>query len=154
MNEIVLFFAENLPLFWLAVMIFCLIVEGLSQALTTIWFACGSLVMIFISFLPISFIWQLLVFMILSSLLLVFTRPFAVKKLHVKATPLNSDSLAGQKAVVVKDISEFNRGEIKINGVIWTAKSEDGSSLSEGQKCIIAGIEGATAIVKPDSENN
>ena len=40
------------------------------------------------------------------------------------------------------------RGEIKINGNIWSAKSEDSSLISENSQCEILRIEGVTAIVR------
>ena len=140
---------NKLPWFWLVVTVVCIIIEGISMGtLTSIWFGCGAFIMIFISFLPIPFRWQLLLFAVLSLLLLIFTRPFAVKKLKVKKTPTNSDSLIGKKVLVTEKITELEKGAVKVNGVIWSARSEDNSEIAKGSECSVAKIEGATLIVK------
>ena len=42
-----MFILNNLPWFWLIVVVLCIVIESLSMALTTIWFACGAFAMIF-----------------------------------------------------------------------------------------------------------
>ncbi|HBG36748.1 MAG TPA: hypothetical protein DDW88_06755, partial [Treponema sp.] len=49
--------------------------------------------------------------------------------------------------LVVKTITKHDKGEIKINGTIWSAKTEDDAELAEGSECEIVAIQGATAIV-------
>jgi membrane protein implicated in regulation of membrane protease activity len=56
--------------------------------------------------------------------------------------------LAGKHALVTKKITEFDSGEVKLNGQIWTARSEDGSTLDEGSKCEVVRIEGVQAVVR------
>ncbi|MBQ6782183.1 MAG: NfeD family protein [Treponema sp.] len=140
---------NNLPWFWLGVTVLCIIIEGISLGtLTSIWFGCGAFVMIFLSFLPIPFRFQLLIFVVTSLVLLIFTRPFAVKKLKVKKTPTNSDSLIGKKVLVTEKITELQKGTVKVNGVIWSAKSEDNTPIEKGAECIVTAIEGVTLAVK------
>ena len=74
---------EYLPWFWLFLMILFTAIEVATFGLTTIWFALGALVMLLLSPLPIPFLWQIFVFLIISAVLLIFTRPIAVKKLKV-----------------------------------------------------------------------
>jgi len=121
------------------------------MGLTTIWFAIGALVTIFISFLPIPFEFQFLIFLAISGALLFFTRPIAIKKFKTGKVKTNVDSLAGKNALVIKQITEFDSGEVKVSGQIWTARQEEGSTLTlvEGVKCEIVRIEGAHAIVRP-----
>ena len=140
---------NNLPWFWLGVTVLCIIIEGISLGtLTSIWFGCGAFVMIFLSFLPIPFRFQLLIFVVTSLVLLIFTRPFAVKKLKVKKTPTNSDSLIGKKVLVTEKITELQKGTVKVNGVIWSAKSEDNTPIEKVAECIVTAIEGVTLAVK------
>jgi membrane protein implicated in regulation of membrane protease activity len=49
----------------------------------------------------------------------------------------------------MKTVTEFDRGEVKINGSIWSAKPDDGSTLPEGTKCEVVRIEGVQVIVRP-----
>ena len=142
------FIHAHLPWFWLAITILCVVIEVFTFTLTTIWFAFGACVLIFVSFAPIPFKWQLLLFLLISLLLLIFTRPFALKKLKIKKIPTNSDSLVGKKVLVTEKITEFQKGSVKLNGVVWSAKSEDGTVIEKGSECVVTSIEGATALVK------
>lgn len=140
---------DNLPWFWLAVAILCTVIEAFTFGLATIWFAIGAVVMIFLSFAPIPFPWQILIFLVMSSLLLIFSRPLAIKKLKVGKEKTNTDGLIGKNALVVKEITHFDKGEVKIHGVIWSAMATDEGKIPEGCECIIESIEGATLKVRP-----
>ena len=142
------FILQNISWFWLALVVIFTLIEVFTMGLTTLWFALGAAIMIFLGRLPIPFAVQILIFLILSTVLLFLTRPVLIKKMKIGTEKTNSDGLIGKKALVVKQITEFEKGEIKINGNIWSAKSEDSSSISENSQCEILRIEGVTAIVK------
>lgn len=139
---------QNASWFWLALVVLFTVIELFTMGLTTIWFALGSVIMIFLCKINISLGFQILIFLIISSLLLFFTRPFALKKLHIWKEKTNVDSLQGKKAIVVKTITEFEKGEIKIDGNIWSAKSINGSTIETNSECSIVKIEGVTAFVE------
>ena len=133
---------------WVALVLIFSVIEGLTMGLTTIWFALSALIMVFLSFLPIPVEYQILIFLALSAVFLFFTRPIAVKKFKTGKVKTNVDSLIGLHALVTKKITEFDRGEVKLNGQIWSAKAEDNATLEEGTKCEVVRIEGVQAIVK------
>ena len=135
---------------WLGLTILFAIIEAFTLGLTTIWFAIGALITIFISFLPIAFEFQFLIFLAISGALLFFTRPLAIKKFKTGRVKTNVDSLIGKIALVIKQITEFDSGEVKISGQIWTARLDESSNLTlaEGTKCEVVRIEGAHAIVR------
>ncbi|MCL2800941.1 MAG: NfeD family protein [Treponema sp.] len=133
---------------WLGLTILFAIIEGVTLGLKTIWFALAALVMIFISFLPIPFVFQVMIFLAISTVLLIFTRPIAIKKFKMGIVKTNVDSLVGQAALVTKEITEFDRGEVKLSGQIWSAKTEGSAVLKEGTKCEVIRIEGVQAIVR------
>jgi len=139
---------NNLPWFWLIVVVLCIVIESLTLALTTIWFACGAFAMIFLSLAPIPFKWQLFIFVAISLALLIFTRPLAAKKL-AKKMPTNADSLIGKKVLVVQRMTEFDKGAVKAGGIVWTARSESGETIEKGAECKIVRLEGNTAVVVP-----
>ncbi len=138
---------DYLPWFWLFVMILFTAIEVVTFGLTTIWFALGALVMLFLSPLPIPFLWQVLLFLIISSVLLIFTRPIAVNKLKVGREKTNADSLIGEKALVIKEITEFEKGLVKVHGMEWSAQSIDGKPMAKDEICIVERIEGVTVLV-------
>ena len=133
---------------WVALVIIFAVIEGLTMGLTTIWFALSALIMVFLSFLPIPVVYQILIFLALSAVFLFFTRPIAIKKFKTGKEKTNIDSLIGKHALVTKKIAEFDRGEVKLNGQIWSARTEDNSTLEEGTKCEVVKIEGVMAVVK------
>lgn len=139
---------EYLPWFWLGLVVLFTLIEVFTFGLTTVWFALGALVMVFLSLLPIPAVWQLLLFLGISSVLLIFTRPIAVKKLKVGREKTNADTLVGVKALVVKDITEFEKGLVKVHGMEWSACSVDGVPLVQDSVCIIERIEGVTLFVR------
>ena len=139
---------------WVALTVILAIIEVFTLGLTTIWFALAALVMVFLSFLPIPIVFQILIFLAISAVLLIFTRPVALKKFRTGREKTNVDSLIGKYALVTKKIGEFDNGEVKLNGQIWSARSENGSELNEGTKCEVVRIEGVHAIVRIPNESS
>lgn len=134
---------------WLGILIICLIIEALTMSLTTIWGAISALPMIFIAKTPLPFQWQLLIFVILTVVLIIFTRPFAEKKLKSKDSKTNLDVMIGEEVIVTKKISNFEKGEVKAkNGVIWSATTNNSSSVEENTVCKILDIKGNTLIIE------
>ena len=148
MESIVSVLRDNLPWVWVAVTIICVVIESLTLSLTTIWFGISSFVLVFLAFTPIPFGAQLFIFVALSLVLLIFTRPVVKKKLNKKQIATNYERIIGQIAVVTKKITAFDKGSVKINGMEWTAAVKEDITLEKGSKCIIEEIAGVTAYVK------
>lgn len=148
MDGIITVLGNNLPWVWVAITVICIVIETMTFALTTIWFAISAFVMVFLAFTPIPFPVQLLIFVALSMILLIFTRPVLQKKLDQKKIATNYERIIGQIAVVTKKITALDKGAIKINGMEWTAAIKEDNVLEEGSKCVIEEIAGVTAFVK------
>ncbi len=143
------FIISNLPWFWLGVLIACILIEAFTMALTTVWGGIAAIPLIFIARTGLPFKWQLLIFAVITVALIVFTRPFAVKKLGIGKNKTNVNTLVGEEVQVTKSITQFQHGEAKAkNGVIWSATSEDSSEITKGTICTIAAVEGNTLILK------
>jgi membrane protein implicated in regulation of membrane protease activity len=139
---------NNMQFVWLGIAVIMFIIEAATMGLTTIWFALGALISMVLAFLNLPLVWQILLFLIASSILLIFTRPVAVDKLKIGSIKTNADSLVGRKALVVKEISADEKGQVKINGQIWTAAASDGGSIKENSTVLIEKIEGVTLFVR------
>ncbi|MBP5442345.1 MAG: NfeD family protein [Treponema sp.] len=148
MDGIISVLKNNIPWVWVAVTIICVIIESLTLSLTTIWFGISAFVMVFLAFTPLPFSAQLFIFVVLATVLLLFTRPVVKKKLNQKKIATNYERVIGQIAVVTKKITALDKGSIKINGMEWTAATKGEGSLEEGSKCIVEEIAGVTAYVK------
>ena len=148
MDSIISVIRDNLPWFWVAVTIICVVIESLTLALTTIWFGISAFVLVFLAFTPLPFVAQVFIFVALALVLLIFTRPVVKKKLSQKQIATNYERVIGQIAVVTKKITALDKGAIKINGMEWTAAVKEDLVLERGSKCIIEEIAGVTAYVK------
>lgn len=129
-------------------MVVCLIFEAVTFTLSTVWAAVSALLMIFLSRTALPLRWQFLIFFLITIILMIFTRPFAVKKLRLGRVTTNVNSLDGQEVLVVKKISKFEKGEVKAaNGVVWTAIGEGSEEIPKGKVCVVSRVEGNTLVV-------
>lgn len=92
---------------------------------------------------------QILVFILVSALCFVFTRPFFKKIIKVNKQPTNVDRLVGQEGVATDDIENIEcRGKVFISGLTWSARSETGELIPQGAVVTVKKIEGATLVVE------
>ena len=140
---------DNYLIFWLITFIVLLVCELVSSALVSIWFCGGALVAIVANLLSAPFLIQLIIFIVVSAVLLIITRPLAKKILKKDTLKTNVSSLIGKKAVVTKEIDNTECiGEINVNGQIWSARSFDDEIIKESSNVVIEDIQGVKAIVK------
>lgn len=135
---------------WVGILAASIILEAVTMGLVSIWAAIASVPLIFLARTSMPLKWQILIFIFLTTALAVFTRPFVVKFLKSgKQGKENINSLDGQTVLCISSIDEFKFGEVKTkNGVVWTAKSEDGNSIPADSICIVSRVEGNTLVVK------
>jgi membrane protein implicated in regulation of membrane protease activity len=148
------FIMSNLFWFWLAVFVIMVIIEAMTIALVSIWCGISALIMIFLSRTEMPFKWQLLIFLLISVVLMLFTRPFFVKKLKLGKNKMNTESIEGTKMKVIEPISQFQKGTVKAqNGVVWNAESTDEEPLASGDICIVKSVKGNTLVVQKVKED-
>lgn len=136
---------------WLGLLIVLLAIEGATVSLTSIWFAAGSLVAFVFALFGAPLWTQITVFLITSIVLVIFTRPVAVKYLKVGKNKTNLDLIIGQKAIVVMDITEFTTGQVKVKGQIWSAVCRERDFVPKDTEVTIKAIEGVKLIVSPEA---
>ncbi len=139
---------------WLLLAALFIVIEIISLGLTTIWFAGGAFVAALAGLAGVSLTIQIALFLIVSIILLVLTRPVAVKYLDSKTQKTNSEALIGQKAVVLQTIDNLKtEGQVKVNGMEWTARAKtDEMVIPEGEVVTILEIQGVKLIVEPVSQ--
>ena len=86
---------ERELIFWLVLLVVLLVIEMATLGLTTIWFAGGAAAAFVASILGAGLVVQIVVFLAVSILLLVFTRPFAAKYINKNRVRTNVDRLLG-----------------------------------------------------------
>ena len=140
----------NYPVMWLIIFVLLILFEIATLGLTTVWFAMGALVAFFTSVFDANIYVQLTVFVLVSALLLMTTRPLFKGLVNKKTIKTNTDNLIGAIAEVTAPIDNLKAcGAAKINGVEWTARSADQDVKFEvGEFVKIKEISGVKLIVE------
>jgi len=134
---------------WLIVAVILAVVEGATLNLTTIWFALGALAAWLATFLNFSWGFQIGVFVVVSGILLVFTKPLVKKYLKIGSVKTNAEEVLGKDAIVIEEIDNINsKGKVKVKGQIWTARSDDSQIIKIDSIVKVLRIEGVKLIVK------
>ena len=99
-------------------------------------------------------IWlQVLTFLVVSAIALTALRPLVRKYLTPKLTATNIDSVIGSVGMVTATIDNIGAtGQVKLNGMEWTARSTSGDPIPEGTLVRVDKIEGVKAFVTPVKE--
>lgn len=139
------------PIIWLGILAVLLVIEGLTTALTTIWFAGGALAAAIAAGVGMGIVPQLLLFFCVSLVLLIFTRPAAMKLMNKNTEKTNVDSLLGKTAVVIQEINDLAQtGQVRINDIEWMARtSDDSARIPVGTVVVIKAVRGVKLIVEP-----
>ena len=138
------------PIIWLGVLAVLLVIEGLTTALTTIWFVGGALAAAIAAGIGMGIVPQLLLFFCVSLVLLFFTRPAALKLMRKDTEKTNVEGLLGKKAVVIQKINNLAQtGQVRINDIEWMARtSDDSMTIPVGTVVVIKEIRGVKLIVE------
>lgn len=139
---------------WMLWLILCgvfLIAEIFTVSFLLFWPGIGAFLAFITSLITDKFIIQLAVFVISTVLMLIFTKPI-IKKLfrNKEETKMNKNSLIGKTGIVVKDINTIEaKGQVKVNGELWSAFSSDPREvIKKDSTVIVEEIEGVKLKVK------
>lgn len=134
---------------WLVALIIFAVVEIASVQLVAVWFCFGSLGGIVAALLRLELGWQVTIFLIISIILIIFTRPFVKRFLMPRTVKTNYDRNIGMEGIVLEDIDNIqNKGSVKVGGQIWTAKSNDGELIKAEEVVKVIEISGVKLIVE------
>ena len=143
--------AGMISLGWLILLGILLIIEIITLGLTTIWFAGGALIAFLVAILGGAVWLQVVVFLAVSILLLLFTRPIAMKYMNKNVQKTNVDSLKGEKAVVIQTIDNLKgTGQVVTRGMEWSAKAREDKIIKEGTVVKVITVEGVKAVVEEE----
>lgn len=136
------------PFVWLAVAVIMAVVEIVSLSLITAWFVVGALVSFVANLLGADVVVQMVVFLVVSLLCLIFLRPVFMK--YRKSGEAHEPTLVGQTALVCEEIdNERLVGRVETsNRMTWVARSADGSVISVGETVVVVDRESVKLIVE------
>lgn len=143
--------AGTISIIWLVILAVLLGIEIATLGLTTIWFAGGALIAFLVSLLGGPLWLQITLFLTVSVVLLMFTRPLAVRYMNRDVQKTNVDSIPGKTGIVVQKINNLQaEGSVTVNGMEWTARSKTGEVIEEGTVVKVFGVEGVKLIVEEE----
>lgn len=133
---------------WIIVAVIAGAVEIVSAGFWFLWLALSALLVaagVSVKLLA-SLELQLLIFALLTLVFIIFTRPLVLKFIKTNDTISNVNALIGQHGVVTAEIAPMQYGQVKVNGEIWTAASEE--TILPDNRIQVIGIDGVKLVVK------
>ena len=143
----------SMTILWIAAIVVLLIIEGATSGLVTIWFAIGAVAALLVALVDAPVWLQVLVFLAVSFVTLIFTRPLAQRHLNSKTQPTNADRLIGRECIVTETIDNIaGTGAVSVGGQTWTARSVSDAPIQPNARAVVRRIEGVKLIVEVDRE--
>ena len=135
---------------WLIAAGVFIIGEIITVGFLLFWLSIASLIAMIASFFTSNVIIQMTVFVISSGLLIFATKPLVKKLAKKDSVSTNVYSIIGKTAIVIEDIDwASGTGQIKCEGEVWSAKTDEQIDIPTGSEVEIVSIEGVKAYVKP-----
>ena len=145
---------EREAIIWLVLFVILLIVELLTVGLTSIWFAGGALVALIMELLGANLFWQIGAFILVSFLLLYFTRPFVVKYVNAHHEKTNYEQAVGKIVRITERVDNLAQtGKGILDGMEWTVRTVGKEVLEKGDLAKVIRISGVKLIVEPQKED-
>ncbi len=139
----------NMYVVWAVLIVAFCVLEGVTAQLVSIWFVIGAVAALIARFLGAGLIIQIVIFIAVSIIALLITRPLVRKKLNTQAEKTNADRCIGMQGVVTEEINNLApTGQVKADGKIWTARSATGEVIPAGTVITVEKIDGVKLIVK------
>lgn len=136
---------------WAVATIIFVVVEAITVALVTIWFAVGALATIILSFFTDNWILQIGCFLVVSIITLILTRYIKKDFLNKSIIETNTPALIGTIGIVTKKISRAEKGRVTVDGKDWLATGSlemDDKIIDIDKEVIVVGVKGVTLIVR------
>lgn len=146
---------DNVTVFiWLGLLILFLVIEIATVGLTTIWMAGGTLGAIILDLVGLNLWWQIGAFLVVSFVMLVFTRPFVLKYINSHHEKTNYEGIIGKVVRITERVDNLQQtGTAVVNGLEWTTRAEqDDVILNPGELAKVVNISGVKLIVKKYEE--
>lgn len=129
-------------------------IQEASIVWVSLWIAAGSFAGLVCSVLNLPFIFQLFVFLLITGIFCFLLRPSVRKRFPIAVTPTNIDAIVGKYAPVTVAIDNIvGAGQVKLDGMEWSARSTDGQPIEEGTVVCVHHIEGVKLFVFPVVED-
>ena len=143
------FLVSYAPIAWLIAVIALIVLEVLTYQLVAVWFALGAVAALIASLFDLSGTVQIVVFIIVSAVSLIASRPLVKKGQSAPKEKTNADRIIGKTAKVLSPIDSEQRGRVHADGLDWSAAAQNaGERFEPGEEVEIVRIEGVTVFVQ------
>jgi membrane protein implicated in regulation of membrane protease activity len=132
---------------WSVFIIITVIIELETADLFTIWFTAGAVGALIAAAFEIAPLIQVAIFLVISILLLLVTRPLTKNISQKNFVRTNADRVIGMIATVTINVAPDEIGEVKVGTVLWRAISLDQHSYQIGEKVQVDAISGTKLII-------
>lgn len=134
---------------WLVIVAIMLVIEIFTMGLTTIWFSLGAVAAAIAAGMGAPLWVQVLLFALVSLIIMLLVRPFAIRVVNRDRAKTNVEALVGEEALVIETIDNQNeKGKVTFRGVEWTARSVDGGMIPEGRHVVVDEVSGVKMLVR------
>ena len=143
-------------IYWLLLFILLLVIEVMTMGLTTIWFAGGALAAFLVSLVAGNILeLEVAAFILVSVILLLFTRPLAMRYLNRRLVATNADSVVGTIVRVTEPVNNIlDQGAAQADGKVWTARAaQDELTFDQGELAVVQEIRGVKLILQKKKED-
>lgn len=140
---------SGMTLIWFILMVVFVVLEVGTYQLVSVWFALGAIASLLVSLFHTSPIVQFVVFVVVSGVALVASRPLCKKLQSAPKEKTNADRVIGQTAKVISPVAFHVKGRVELEGLTWAAEAQqEGDSFSPGDYVVVKRIEGVTVYVE------
>lgn len=134
---------------WLVAVAVFIVLEAVTYQMLSIWFVFGAIGGLIASLCGVSFYWQMGIFLFISIILLATLRPISMRLIKRQDFKSNADGLIGKNVLITEDVSNIKgTGQGKVDGMVWTVRSETDETIMAGETVRIRKIEGVKLIVE------
>ena len=134
---------------WVGLLVLFAVIEGATAGLFTIWFALGALAALIAAAVGMPIWGQILIFILISAAALAGLRPLARRFTAPRKVRTNADRVLGKHALVLQKIDNTaGTGQVKVDGQIWSARTENDESVPEGTQVEVLRIQGVKLVVR------
>lgn len=138
------------PVLWLVAAVILVGVELLTVQMVSVWFAVGAAGALLVSLTGLPLVVQCAVFLLVSCVSLILSRPLARRLTKRGSTHTNADAVIGMTGTVTEAVDNIQEaGRVNVNGLSWSARSQSGEPLAAGSRVLVVRIDGVKLLVTP-----
>jgi inner membrane protein len=117
-------------------------------------FGVGAAIAAILAFLNVNIAWQLVAFIVISTVAVWLSKPFADKITGKQAQGVGVDRVLNKIAIVTEEIDPVTTtGKVRVEREIWRAEADGDVKIPVQAKVIVTKVLGTRLQVKPYEEN-